>query len=154
MNISAVLSYVADYYGISVSVLQNFLDRSRLCPRGPGHSSSFGPERLKWERDRIKGEDPARFAARAYAPEIAAGVMHRGVIFAEDRPLHRNLNNWLRANKLPEGIDIPTKSEWLTRKIAEFERPLRATKSYEGRLREVKRYRTAKAARAAQIRPS
>jgi hypothetical protein len=73
--------------------------------------------RLKWEIDRLPDEDPPHFVARAYAVEAKAGKLHRGIIYSEDRELHRRLNSWLRSHDMPEGIDIPTKPEWDTRQI-------------------------------------
>lgn len=75
------------------------------------------PPRLKWEKDAKPDEDPAHFALRAYDAEAKAGKLHRGVIYDEDRVLYTKLNSWLRSNAMPEGIDIPTKREWITRQI-------------------------------------
>ena len=101
--------------------------------------------RLKWEKDRRKGENPAQFAWRAYAVEAAAGTLHRGLIYKENRELHRRLNSWLRSHPMPEGIDIPTKPEWNTRLLAKFDRPLRPRVSgEEGRLYNVARLRRRK----------
>jgi hypothetical protein len=72
-----------------------------------------------WETDRKPDEDPARFAARAYAAEMAAGTLHRGTIRREDPELHRRLNSWLRSHDMPEGVDIPTLPEWNTRQLAQ-----------------------------------
>ena len=73
--------------------------------------------RLKWDTDREPDEDPAHFAARAYAAEMAAGTLHRGVIAQEDKPLAVKLASWLRSHPMPEDIDIPTLPEWNTRQI-------------------------------------
>lgn len=73
--------------------------------------------RAKW--DARTGDDlklsPAEFIAKHYAAEMAAGTLHRGVIAREDKPLAVKLASWLRSNPMPEGIDIPTKPEWITR---------------------------------------
>ena len=71
--------------------------------------------RLKWEHDRGDDENPAAFAWRAYQAEAKAGTLHRGVIGQEDKPLAVKLASWLRSHPMPEGIDIPTKPEWITR---------------------------------------
>jgi hypothetical protein len=71
--------------------------------------------RLKWERDRLPDETPAHFAARAYQAEAKAESLHRGLIGQEDKPLAVKLASWLRSHPMPEGIDIPTKPEWITR---------------------------------------
>jgi hypothetical protein len=78
-----------------------------------GHATAA--PRLKWEQDRLPDENPAAFAWRAYQAEAQAGTLHRGIIYSEDRELHRRLNSWLRSHAMPEGIDIPTKPEWITR---------------------------------------
>jgi hypothetical protein len=44
--------------------------------------------RLKWEKHRREGENPAQFAWRAYAVEAAADTLHRGLIHREDPELH------------------------------------------------------------------
>jgi hypothetical protein len=80
-------------------------------------SESLAGQRLKWHTDRQPGEGPAQFAWRAYAPEAAAGTLHRGIIHGEDEPLYWKLIVWLRAHPMPKGIDIPTKPEWNTRQI-------------------------------------
>jgi hypothetical protein len=73
--------------------------------------------RLRWVADRKQGENPAQFAWRAYADEAAAGALHRGIIFGEDEALYWKLIVWLRSHPMPNGIDIPTKSEWYSRQI-------------------------------------
>lgn len=103
--------------------------------------------RLKWGKDNAPGENPAAFAWRAYQAEAKAGTLHRGLIGQEDSLLRRDLNNWLRTHAKPEGFDIPTKPEWNTRQLqAKAERPLRETRTEEGRLRAAQRYRDTKAA--------
>jgi tetratricopeptide (TPR) repeat protein len=79
--------------------------------------SATGEPRPKWEIDRLPGENPAKFAWRAYAAEAEAGTLHRGVISTEDPALHRKLKNWLRTHDMPEGIDIPTLPEWNDRQV-------------------------------------
>jgi hypothetical protein len=81
--------------------------------------------RLKWEKERREGENPAQFAWRAYAVEAAAGTLHRGLIRREDPELHRRLNRWLCSHPMPEGIDIPTKAKWHTRLLTKRSKPLR-----------------------------
>jgi tetratricopeptide (TPR) repeat protein len=82
--------------------------------------SATATPRLKWDTDRLPDENPATFAWRAYAAEAKAGTLHRGVIYSEDRELHRRLNSWLRSHPMPEGIDIPAKPEWNTRQLAKL----------------------------------
>jgi hypothetical protein len=81
-------------------------------------SRATAAPRLKWETDRLPDENPAAFAWRAYEPEAKAGTLHRGIIYSEDRELHRRLNSWLRSHAMPEGIDIPTRPEWNDRQVA------------------------------------
>jgi tetratricopeptide (TPR) repeat protein len=104
--------------------------------------------RPKWETDARPDEDPAHFVARAYAAEMAAGMLHRGIIRRDDPELHRRLNNWLRTHAMPEGIDIPTLPEWNTRELERrAERPRsgrRIVRTEEGKLYDAARYRTAK----------
>jgi hypothetical protein len=98
--------------------------------------------RLKWETDQRPGEDPAHFAWRAYAAEAKAGKLHRGLIYDEDRALYTKLNSWLRSNAMPDGIDIPTKRDWITRQIeAGRAKPAPRVPTEEGRLYNVEKTR-------------
>lgn len=74
--------------------------------------------RLKWDKDALPDENPAQFAWRAYQAEAKAGTLHRGVIGREDKPLAVKLASWLRSHDMPEGIDIPTKPEWNSQRLA------------------------------------
>ena len=109
-----------------------------------------GEARLKWEQDALPDENPAAFASRAYRAEAEAGTLHRGLIAQEDKPLSIKLANWLRTHKMPKGIDIPSKPEWTSRRLAEFGGSPRPTRIWteEGRLSQAARYRTTKAALA------
>jgi tetratricopeptide (TPR) repeat protein len=104
--------------------------------------------RPKWETDRAPDDNPASFAARAYAAEMAAGTLHRGIIRRDDPELHRRLNSWLRSNAMPEGMDIPTLPEWNTRELAKRREPppsgRRTVRTQRGRLYDAARYRSAK----------
>jgi hypothetical protein len=76
--------------------------------------SATATPRLQWERDRMADENPAHFAARA-------GYEHRGMIYSEDRELHRRLNSWLRSHDWPEGVRyVPTLPEWNTRQLVKL----------------------------------
>jgi hypothetical protein len=106
--------------------------------------------RLKWDTDRKadENENPAAFAWRAYAAEAKAGTLHRGVIYSEDRELHKRLNSWLRSHPMPEGIDIPTLPEWNDRQLAKVGEAVpsgrRSVRTPEARLYDAARYRAAK----------
>jgi hypothetical protein len=65
---------------------------------------------------------PVQFIQKHYAAELAAGILHKGVIHSEDPDLYRGLFNWLNnpKNSLPEDFDLPTKSEWNTRRLPEI----------------------------------
>jgi tetratricopeptide (TPR) repeat protein len=76
-----------------------------------------GTPRLKWDKDALADENPAHFTWRAYQAEAQGGTLHQGLIYDEDRELYRRLRSWLRSHPMPEGIDIPTKRDWITREI-------------------------------------
>jgi tetratricopeptide (TPR) repeat protein len=90
---------------------------------GSRHTNADTPARLKWNEHNRPDENPAAFAWRAYAVEAAAGTLHMGVIRQDDRrngtELADKLVSWLRSpanrKQVPEGFDIPTKPEWITR---------------------------------------
>ena len=65
---------------------------------------------------------PVQFIQKHYAAELAAGILHKGVIHSEDPDLYRSLFNWLSnpKNSLPDDFDLPTKSEWNTRRLPEI----------------------------------
>jgi len=92
------------------------------------------PSRLIWGKDSKPDENPAVFAWRAYAAEAKAETLHLGVIRQEDEPLAIKLYSWLRspANQkfIPEGFDIPTKPEWITRQLAKRDAPLTSSATY------------------------
>lgn len=108
--------------GLSVAELDEAIENklaAKVAAREETGRAKAKP-RLKWEADRKADEDPATFAWRAYAAEAKAGTLHRGVIYSEDRELHRRLNSWLRSHDMPEGIDIPTLPEWNTRQLSKL----------------------------------
>jgi hypothetical protein len=123
-------------------VILDYAEAKDIIARSMTTRRAKAKPRLKWEKDRREGENPAQFAWRAYAVEAAAGILHRGLIHTENPELHRRLNSWLRSHPLPEGIDIPTKPEWHTRQLAKLSRPLRPRVSIEeGRLYDIARKR-------------
>ena len=63
-----------------------------------------------WEKDKIKGETPPAFIMRNYAPWIGKGL-GRADIRHLDSKLYIALRNWLRANTMPENLDLPTVKE-------------------------------------------
>jgi hypothetical protein len=77
------------------------------------HASS-GPRQL-WTKDRKPGETPGEFIKRAYARELAAGELHKGIIHHEDAPLYRVL---FKPGNTPD-FDLPTKAEWNDRRLKE-----------------------------------
>ena len=108
----------------TVGELQEFIDNwkaagAEVTPRETT-TRAEEPPRPKWQTDRRLDENPATFAWRAYQVEAKAGTLHRGVIYSEDRELHRRLNSWLRSHPMPEGIDIPTLPEWNSRQLAKL----------------------------------
>jgi hypothetical protein len=124
-------------------------DLRRMILNFAGAATEVATPRLKWDTDRLPNENPAVFAWRAYQDEAKAGTLHRGLIYSEDRELHRRLNSWLRSHDMPEGIDIPTLPEWNSRQIEAAKaagKPLREVASEEARLRKAERYRAEKAA--------
>jgi hypothetical protein len=106
--------------------------------------------RPKWKTDRDPDENPAAFAWRAYQAEAKAGTLHRGIIYSEDRELHKRLNSWLRSHPMPEGIDIPTLPEWNDRQLAKQAGAVssgrRSVRTPAARLYDAARYRAAKPA--------
>jgi hypothetical protein len=80
---------------------------------------------------------PPDFIKTAYAPEIAAKTLHKGVIHRQDAGLYTDLHNWLRnpENRIPGDLDLPTYKEWNTRRLTDA-----ATKEAI-RLREVEKGR-------------
>ena len=80
---------------------------------------------------------PPDFIKTAYAPEIAAKTLHKGVIHRQDAGLYTDLHNWLRnpENRIPGDLDLPTYKEWNTRRLTDA-----ATKEAT-RLREVEKGR-------------
>lgn len=63
-----------------------------------------------------KNEKPIDFIARVYAPWLGRGLAQAD-IKRLDRQLYMALHNWLRHNELPPSIDLPTKSEVVTRQL-------------------------------------
>jgi hypothetical protein len=104
---------IAKRRGLTLAQLRDALD----AVSSPPPPAPAAP-RLKWDVDRDPDETPAAFAWRAYAAEAKAGTLHRGVIAHEDKLLHKKLSNWLRTYPMPEGIDIPTETQWNTQQLA------------------------------------
>jgi hypothetical protein len=82
-----------------------------------------GPTRPQF-RERTGNDfqlSPPDFIKIAYAQEIAAKTLHKGLIHREDAGLYTDLHNWLRdpENKIPDDLDLPTYKEWNTRRLAE-----------------------------------
>lgn len=77
--------------------------------------SALGEPRLRWLKDRKPGETPAEFIKRAYASELTAGELHKGILHQEDPPLYRAL--YKSGNQTDFGL--PTKAEWNDRRLAE-----------------------------------
>jgi hypothetical protein len=121
MDIAAVIRPAAEIFGLTEAELTEAAHQYKAAKAGTTArettTRATAEPRLKWETDRQPDENPATFAWRAYDAEAKAGTLHRGVIYSEDRELHRRLNSWLRTYDMPEGIDIPTKPEWITRQI-------------------------------------
>ena len=86
MTYEAAEREVARRRGISVEQMRAALDA--LAPAAPA------TPRLKWGKDNAPDENPAAFAWRAYQAEAKAGMLHRGVIAQEDKPLAVKLANW------------------------------------------------------------
>ena len=154
MNEAKAIEAFAAKKGLSVAELEEAADNYRaakaeLLERETTTRATAAP-RLKWETDRKLGEDPATFAWRAYEAEAKAGTLHRGVIYSEDRELHKRLNSWLRSHDMPEGIDIPTLPEWNTRQLAKHGGRVGAgrrsisVRTEKARLYDAQRYRAVK----------
>jgi hypothetical protein len=123
----------ADYFGLPVEVVERKLREAAAEVAKRETTDRAAAEvrptvrhrrrkRPLW--DERKGRDlaltPPEFIQKYFAEEIAAGSLHRGVIYSEDRGLYTKLSNWLQkaANDLPPGLDLPTKSDWLARRRA------------------------------------
>jgi hypothetical protein len=87
-----------------------------------------------WSKGGRYADRPAEFIAMAYAPEMAAGTLHRGLL---DSKLAAKLTSWLRNHSMPHGLDIPTKWEWLRRE--EAHQPTTSPAQARGVLREYNR---------------
>jgi hypothetical protein len=95
------------------------VSRARAAEKHATASDGPAEPRPRWAADRQgASETPAAFITRAYARELAAGGLHKGIIHREDPPLYRALFKWLAdpANEL--GFDLPTKAEWNNRRLA------------------------------------
>lgn len=117
-----IIKAAADLFDLPISVARKALADARKALVS-AEKETTGRVRRKprpqWELR--KGADaklsPPEFIAKHYAAEMAAGTLHRGMIAQEDKPLAVKLASWLRSHPMPEGIDIPTKPEWITRGI-------------------------------------
>lgn len=116
---TARLRAVAGDYGLSPQVAKRVLEAAALKVVHETVAQVKVKSRPKWENR--NGADakltPPEFIAKHYADEMAAGTLHRGVIAQEDKPLAVKLASWLRSHLMPDGVDIPTKPEWVTRQI-------------------------------------
>jgi tetratricopeptide (TPR) repeat protein len=108
--------------------------------------SATAAPRANWESDRTPGETPPEFIKRAYAPEIAARTLHKGIIRTEDGRLYDALFNWLRDRAHKLDFELPTKAEWNSRRIEEQRTDPAAQEAI--RLYTVSRSRAARKARS------
>lgn len=65
-----------------------------------------------WAEAKERGDTPPAFIRRHYAPWLGKGLT-RANLRHLDPQLEMALRNWLRKNELPEGLNLPTKSEQL-----------------------------------------
>jgi len=72
-----------------------------------------------WKADKQKGDTPPEFIRRHYDPWIPG--ITRADIYRLDRPLYRALYSWLDRNKMPEDLDLPTRTLATTRWIERVE---------------------------------
>jgi hypothetical protein len=141
---SATEETVAAENGLTVTQLRQAISDFKQAAK-ENAASGNGKPRVKWDKDRLPDENPAAFAWRAYQAEAKAGTLHRGVIRREDKLLAVKLSNWLQSHPMPEGIDIPTKPEWITRQIEAWkERPVPPKRTQEQRLYDTLRHRRAR----------
>ena len=94
MDVVTALKAVAVYYGLPRDAVDAIGDLAANAARETTGRAE-GMPRPKWETDRQRGETPAAFIKRAYAAEISAGDLHKGIIHSKDPPLYRALFKWL-----------------------------------------------------------
>ena len=108
-------------HSIRADLLRNILPIIEAARKTSDDASQAKP---KWKTRGIDDLDltPVQFIQKHYAAELAAGILHKGVIHSEDPDLYRGLFNWLSnpKNSLPDNFDLPTKSEWNTRRLPEI----------------------------------
>lgn len=83
---------------------------------GPAQEPEHAPLPEKapalWAEAKEPGDTPPTFIQRHYAPWLDKGLTRADVRHL-DPQLYMALANWLRKNELPEGFNLPTKSEHL-----------------------------------------
>lgn len=77
----------------------------------------IAPEIFRGNRGGSKdGENIVEFLRRVWMPWIEAGVLTRSALRRLDKAADRGVDNWLRDNRLPADIVLPTKSDVLNEK--------------------------------------
>lgn len=89
---------------------------NRVGEKGPAQEPERPPLPEKapalWTEAKERGDTPPAFIRRHYAPWLGKGLT-RANLRHLDPQLEMALRNWLRKNELPEGLNLPTKSEQL-----------------------------------------
>lgn len=118
-------------------------DREQLTDQIRDNIPSQPPE--IWPGARGNPESPPDFIRRVYGPWLGNGLT-RAHIRDLDPPLATGLDNWLRRNEMPNDIDLPTATEWITRRLerlqADPDKPTTMTLSEARRLIDTERKRT------------
>jgi hypothetical protein len=77
-----------------------------------GEPAQMAEPRPHWKEVRRPGEELADFIEREFAPELAAGAMHRGLL-SRYTNLRSDFYGYPRHHKMPEWMKaIPTQEEW------------------------------------------
>lgn len=87
----------------------------------PAVAEETARTRLKWGKDRTPDEDPAHFAARAYAAEIGSGTFDKSLIRRNDRTLYQRLfrdKAWGELAAIGK-TEVPTKPQRNTERLRE-----------------------------------
>lgn len=85
----------------------------RLFPSKPS-LPTVAPELYADRQDRK--ENPVDFIKRVYGPYIGNGL-DRPTLLHLDKQLYHGLNQWRIKHGLPEGLDLPTKSDLVTKEL-------------------------------------
>jgi len=102
-----------------LNALADALDLSADIRAEPRHSREIPHHAPELYRDRPdRSENAPDFIFRVYAPWLG-GDLRRSDLYALDRPLYQAFQNWLRANKHPDWLDLPTVKEANDRLLAE-----------------------------------